>query len=75
MDKCRYYMVERLVARSHEVRSDQQAVAPNITRAPWCAHPHSPVSQLEATRMIGGPHKLRCGADLGRCQVDPRDRG
>lgn len=42
-------------------------------RVPFCNHKHSPVSERMARQVIGAAGLLRCGGDLGKCQV-PADK-
>ena len=71
---CSFFREDRLL---HEQRGQEPAVAlfsPVPPAAPWCAHLYSPVTKYVATKIAGGPDRLRCGGDVAKCQVLPPHR-
>jgi hypothetical protein len=74
MATCPFYRVDATqVERRKSPRDDSRANLP-AARAPWCAHLHSPVTKYVATVVAGGYRRLRCGGDLGNCQIQPTRR-
>jgi hypothetical protein len=67
MPRCPYYKVESKTLRSREIHP----APPQTIYMPWCAHKHSPVSKLTATRTIGGANHLKCEGDLKKCPLTP----
>ena len=41
---------------------------------PYCQHKHSPVTRNVVLNMTGGAKLLRCGGDIGKCQVPAKKR-
>jgi hypothetical protein len=70
MAACPFYRTDRIFVerRRKQRHADPVASTPEIA-APWCAHLYSPVSKYVATRIVGGANKLRCGGDLGSCEI------
>ena len=74
MATCPFYRVDATSAeRRKSPRDDSAAKEPTLS-APWCAHLHSPVTKYVATIVAGGHRRLKCGGELGNCQIQPTRR-
>ena len=69
MAVCPFYRVEAVVVERRKQLRAGASLCGAARPAPWCAHLYSPVSRFAATRVVGGPDKLRCGGLIECCHV------
>jgi hypothetical protein len=75
MEGCPFYQEEINKSRSREIRPDGQAAPIQVTRASWCSHKHSSVSEFAAVKCMGGGNLLECGGSLVDCVIPVQVRG
>ena len=72
---CPLYRVHsRLVPTIQSQPRYQQGRPPTRIHVAWCAHRHSPVTEGQSRKDTGVAGALKCGGDLGACQVPPELR-
>ncbi|HPU53564.1 MAG TPA: hypothetical protein PK359_18530 [Burkholderiaceae bacterium] len=64
----------RLVPTVQVQPRHQQGRPPTRIHVPWCAHLHSPVTDVQARRDTSVVRKLACEGRLEACQVPPEYR-
>jgi len=62
MTHCRFYQI-------HWYRRLSGKPDSPLVQAPWCSHPHSPVSVRAATENASLSRKLKCAGDLEKCPI------